>query len=737
VLTECINRYLTFIKDKESDTSVFDAKKQMRVLVTAFTGRAAHNIKGTTIHSAFHLQVPVPKRFENLSVETIRRVRKEFCFLRLIIIDEISQVSPRLFAYLDHRLRQIFAKPDTIFGGIPMVVIGDFNQLAPIMEGWIFKNASANEFNTNQYTRLNGPVNFLWAQFKYYKLNTIMRQQDKAFAEALTAYGEYGHYGCNEEHRRLFNSCIVGDRLSIAKDSLYLFTANNSVDDHNIQTIRSKEGDLITQRASHEIKGSVNDREKKSIEEYLSKHKQDQASGLPYEIMLKVQCKYQITINMNVPDGLTNGTAGTLMKISFDKTTMQPEILWFDFGDEEIGDEQRQRFKSKNKNNLIVRDVDCDKWTPIYKETCTMKREKDNRWSAVRSQFPVIEAEAVTIYKSQGLTYGKIAIDLSQNPLTIALLYVAMSRATTKSNLMLYGRDEFTSHPYNMKKARELRKNNIVYKELTRMKTESPFVDKFAYIMAADANKNTLENTVMILFHNVENLPHHIDQVRADRAVQKADILLFVECHTNTTKHNQTNLKLDNYKLVLLTGRNDKPSRSNGCAIYVKEMYAENTHYKVMGSNAHHGVYISSSITEMNLMSLNFDDKIVYLCSVYKHPKCNATNFFCEFKNFLKNHFGLRSGQKLSERIFVFGDFNFDMHCSEAETFKQRMHTKLGLNLQLVSSVTTDKQTTLDWCITNEKNEDSMEDSDNLKFELNVYESYFSYHKPLILMLKK
>ncbi len=104
---------------------------QVKVLLCAPTGKAAFNIRGMTLHSAF--KIPVSQFNGSLSVEVANTLRAAYAQLKLIIIDEISMVGLSLFNKFDIRLRQIMGV-NQLFGGLPVIVLGDFNQLRPVRD---------------------------------------------------------------------------------------------------------------------------------------------------------------------------------------------------------------------------------------------------------------------------------------------------------------------------------------------------------------------------------------------------------------------------------------------------------------------------------------------------------------------------------------------------------------------------------------------------------------------------
>ncbi|CAF4366401.1 unnamed protein product, partial [Rotaria magnacalcarata] len=88
--------------------------------------------------------------------------------LQLLIIDEISMVGFTMFQHVDARLQQIMRtkKP---FGGISVIVLGDFNQLRPVGDKYIF------QFNNSYNALVDNP---LWSLFELFELTEIMRQKD-------------------------------------------------------------------------------------------------------------------------------------------------------------------------------------------------------------------------------------------------------------------------------------------------------------------------------------------------------------------------------------------------------------------------------------------------------------------------------------------------------------------------------------------------------------------------------
>jgi hypothetical protein len=126
----CIAKWSEKLLQKEGQ-NIF----QPRIILTSFTGTAARQIGGCTLHSGFNFQFGYGF---NLSDKTMDELRKELQNLKLIIIDEISMLSADLFYALNERLCSVFQNL-LPFGGISIVLVGDLLQIKPVQGRYIFQ----------------------------------------------------------------------------------------------------------------------------------------------------------------------------------------------------------------------------------------------------------------------------------------------------------------------------------------------------------------------------------------------------------------------------------------------------------------------------------------------------------------------------------------------------------------------------------------------------------------------
>ena len=129
-LYQGLQRYLCSKEGEDPDDT--------RILLCAPTGKAAYNINGVTLHSAFSVQ-PSKGFNQTLSCDVLNTLRMKYRNLSMIIIDEISMVGNKMFCLLQTRLQRIKDNKQT-FGGVSIIAVGDFFQLKPVFDGWIFNN---------------------------------------------------------------------------------------------------------------------------------------------------------------------------------------------------------------------------------------------------------------------------------------------------------------------------------------------------------------------------------------------------------------------------------------------------------------------------------------------------------------------------------------------------------------------------------------------------------------------
>ena len=155
--------------------------------------------------------------------------------------------------------------------------------------------------------------------------------------------------------------------------------------------------------------------------------------GLPKKLDMAVGVRYMVSTNIDIEDGLVNGSSGVLRYI--DTYQLGNELIvqraWIEFDYPTIGARARSR--------LGVRSLDGKALTPITRVERELPTKTGNTLVRVsRCQFPLVICEAITIHKSQGQSYDQMVVDVTSR-MGLQLIYTALSRARTAAGLFLIG----------------------------------------------------------------------------------------------------------------------------------------------------------------------------------------------------------------------------------------------------------------------------------------------------------
>ena len=352
------------------------AKKSKRVLAVAPTGMSAKLMNGSTIHYAFKLPFgsELTQRALNKIVKddmVIRRLR----YLNYLIVDEISMVSYLTFTMMDQILRAIRGS-DKPFGGIKLIVVGDFFQLPPIVKD-----------NPNP-KKLFAFQSDAWrdADIKSVYLTKVWRAKEGD--SLITVLNAIRESRVTEEVESLLESKLG----TLKKDHTILFTHNMDVDKINNERLAEIDSDA-------KVFGAKTVLPRWAIDKVLK------SSLIEEELTLKVGAKVMMIRN-NPKEGYVNGSTGTIY--NFNPSSIEVMI------DGRIIRVEREDFNQNNNES---------------------EKKKKNEFL----QYPIKLGWAITIHKSQGMTLsGEVYMDLSRC-FEVGQGYVALSRLTTLDNLILGG----------------------------------------------------------------------------------------------------------------------------------------------------------------------------------------------------------------------------------------------------------------------------------------------------------
>lgn len=381
-----------------------------KMAIVAPTGVAAINAGGVTMHSFFQLPfgpfIPIKQAgwnsgnnnvtdqhslFKNIRFNSAKReLLRE---LELLVIDEVSMVRADMLDAIDAILRNFRRQPLLPFGGVQVLYIGDLFQLPPVVnneewDGILKQHYKSPFFFDAQVIQQAPPV--------YLELKKIYRQNEVSFINILNNLRN--NSVTEDDLERLHEHYYPGMIPADDEHYITLTTHNSKADRINQYQLARLTGRQFEFKG--EVKGDFNEK------------------ALPAELSLQLKEGAQIMFIKNDKGESRryyNGKIGTIRTINQDKITVG-------FPDEEPELE-----------------VEKETWKNIRYSYNKERDNIDEEELGTFKQYPIRLAWAITIHKSQGLTFNKAIIDAGQS-FAPGQVYVALSRLTTMEGLVLYSR---------------------------------------------------------------------------------------------------------------------------------------------------------------------------------------------------------------------------------------------------------------------------------------------------------
>jgi hypothetical protein len=370
-----------------------------QIAIVAPTGVAAINAGGSTIHSFFQFPftpfLPVLKEdgsinYNYTNLPTLKYNSQRLTIFRnleLLVIDEISMVRADMLDQIDSTLRQVRKRIHTAFGGVQVLLIGDMYQLPPVIQQteWEILNKIYNSpyFFDSLVIKQNYPV--------YIELNKIYRQKEQTFVDLLNK------------------------------------VRNNNLDEESLKQLNSHYKQNIT-RQDYQTNITLTTHNKKADE-----INSNALNALP-DKAYKFKCSVDGSFNeKNYPADelliLKKGTRVMFLKNNSEKNYYNGKIGIVTF----INDD---KIKVKCEDDDFEIDVSKETWTNVaYQVEKTTKQIKEEVLGTF-TQYPLRLAWAITIHKSQGLTFSKLIIDAAE-AFSAGQVYVALSRCSSLKGLTL------------------------------------------------------------------------------------------------------------------------------------------------------------------------------------------------------------------------------------------------------------------------------------------------------------
>ena len=364
----------------------FVNKTKKKTVLLAPTGVAALNIGGVTIHSFFRFP-PRP-----ITDEDIRNSGDEiYKYVDTIVIDEISMVRADMLDAIDKYMRINGKYPHKPFGGTQMIFFGDLYQLEPIVKG---EEETSYIFSLYKSPWFFDSIIFQELDVQLIELETVYRQKEKSFIELLDAIRKK-QYSINELDK-------INNRYD---NSLNLDLVDSSI----ILTCTNRRSKNINLRKLHQIKTRDYTYLGKIEGEFLKER-------LPTEIELKLKKGAKVMfIKNDLNKRWVNGTIGEVHTL----------------------DDESIKVEVKYDKQKIVYDVEIVAWEILRYRFNSITKSIETEVVGVFRQFPLKLAWAVTIHKSQGLTFDNLIIDLENRAFSLGQTYVALSRCTNYDGIIL------------------------------------------------------------------------------------------------------------------------------------------------------------------------------------------------------------------------------------------------------------------------------------------------------------
>ena len=668
-LYEALIRYLNAQPENNPD--------DVSVVKVAPTGKAAFNIRGNTLHSAF--KIPANRGFNycTLDRDRLNTIRSQLQRMQVVFIDEISMVGSGMFNFLDLRLQQIMGTKEP-FGGLSIITVGDLLQLKPVFDHWIFENSK------DGYTAL---ATNLWQQyFQMFELSEVMRQkEDKDFAEILNRIREGKHTDSDIRVLRERILKLSPEHPDYPINSTHLFSTNIAVDQHNHDIFHKSTNEKVEIKAIDIVLGDLSDELKERLKKQIPSDP-SKTMGLYSVCSILKDAKYDLTTNVSVVDGMTNGAECIIKRIDYRVPgSSRPSIIWVLFQEEHIGKDYRKEY-----SHLYNQTIDRH-WVPILEVTRQFRR---HQMQVLRRQFPLRPSAAKTIHRCQGDTLNDAVLDLPSSKRE-HMHYVALSRLRSISGLHILNLNE-----------NKIAVSKKVQEEMTRLRQEATLNSHIPFLY-----KDT-SGSFKILFQNVRSLHLHVADVASDYNVKAADINMFVETALCSNDSNDL-YQIPSFQLF----RNDFVTHGTrtpyGTAVYVKE------NVQLLSEP----LRCNYNDVEITLIRVNQPVHNLHIVAIYRST---SKVKIARFMNALK-HLHSTFLNDPNTPVIILGDFNVNLNenASEKNTLSQYLIEEKKY-VQLISQVTTDYKTRIDHIYTNI--------SERVK-NSGVLESYFSDHKPIFVSL--
>jgi ATP-dependent DNA helicase PIF1 len=376
--------YINKLKDELKD----------EIALTSTTGVSSYNLKAMTIHSFTGIGVfKIGDKLETIikklkKFKTYELVKTRIRKYSILVIDEVSMLG-KAFLEMINEVLQYFRGNDRVFGGYRVIFTGDFMQLPPVNDGYCFKSNIWKEldFKVIQLTKLYRFNDDLYSSILgRVRLGNNTEEDNKVLFKRYFAYREYK----NKED----------DVKETEIKPTFLYSRKMNVNDKNMEELEKNSNELLIFKPFYKDKN-------KFCKVDLDK--------LDNNLYLKIGAQVMLTVNIDVEEGLVNGSRGVVT--GYDNDLLKVKFL-----------------------GGIEKEFSRHEYS----------YEEDDKVMYKMEQFPFILAYALSIHKVQGCTLDYAIIDIGHSIFEENMSYVALSRVRNLDGLFL-----LNFQPYKIMPAKE------------------------------------------------------------------------------------------------------------------------------------------------------------------------------------------------------------------------------------------------------------------------------------------